>query len=498
MAAASSLPVAQSLQSLLGPLVKGAPAGLVSGLTLDSRRVKPGEAFFAIQGKQTHGAAYALAAIDAGAAAIVYTAGEVDDLQLQKWRLRGVMTVAVPQLPVRLGEIAARFYAHPSQALQIAAITGTDGKTSVAHLLAQAWQQLQIMGAYGGTLGWGLPTDSASLAPASLTTPDAICLQAELFELRRQAVTHLAMEVSSHALDQHRIDGVAVDFAVLTNLGHDHLDYHTSLARYWAAKRRLFGFPNAQAVLNIDDAHGAQLATEIAAVTYGFAAHAHISASEFSVTRSGLHFKLRKAHRNAMINSSLFGQFNVSNLLAVAAVLLASGVDFDEVRYVLERLSAVPGRMEVVRSAQFQVVVDYAHTPQALYAALQAVRAHGCKRLWCVFGCGGDRDVAKRPLMARAAEQLADRIVVTSDNPRGEAQVDISQDILGGVKDPASATVIDDRREAIAFALKQAAVGDSILIAGKGHEPYQLIGDRRICFDDRQVVREILEASAHV
>ncbi|MBA4285181.1 MAG: UDP-N-acetylmuramoyl-L-alanyl-D-glutamate--2,6-diaminopimelate ligase [Xanthomonadaceae bacterium] len=489
----------RSLRNLLDGLaaVDTAADVAVTGLALDSRAVTPGALFLAVRGQSAHGLVHVDAAIARGAAAVVWEPAEgVVAPQLP------VPAIAVAALGRRAGEIAARWYRQPSAGLFTVGITGTDGKTSTAHLVAQALDRLHSPCAYFGTLGYGR---LGALADASHTTPDPLRLQALLAEARDAGAQACAMEVSSHALDQARVGGVAFDVAVLTNVGRDHLDYHGTVEAYAAAKRRLFALPELEAaVLNQDDAHGRRWAEELLAsgrtpvIVYGLDGAAapgagYVIGRDLVLHGDGLSMRLDTSWGTAMLNSRLLGRFNAHNLLAAAGALLAKGIALDEVVAALAESRTVPGRIEAFRAPGSPlVVVDYAHTPQALAAVLGALRPHAAGRLISVFGCGGDRDHGKRPLMAAAAAELGDVAIITDDNPRSEAPAAIATAMLAGIPAGRSARVIHDRATAIATAIGAAAADDLVLIAGKGHEDYQLYGRERRLFSDRAYVADLL------
>jgi UDP-N-acetylmuramoyl-L-alanyl-D-glutamate--2,6-diaminopimelate ligase len=496
-----------TLQQLLEGFVASAvlPPLVPRGLSLDSRVVNSGDVFLACAGVGAHGMSFAEQARDRGAAAILAEpAGDWDLVAIANAReLLGVPVIAVSRLSSVAGEIAARFHGHPSAAMTVAGITGTNGKTSVSQFLAMALSDGCHCGVMG-TLGYGLP---GSLRPASHTTPDPIRVQAELAALRDQGADSVAMEVSSHALHQHRVAGVRFHTAVFTNLSHDHLDYHGDMASYAAVKAQLFRWPELQlAVLNTDDPFGHELAAMcrermrvIACGVDGLVPDGveTLRAEDVDSHVGGLSFTLRLADELLPVRSRLLGRFNVDNLLLVAGVLHGWGMHPVQIVRRLETLVTVPGRMQRFGAAgQPGVVVDYAHTPDALEQALLALRPHVAGRLHCVFGCGGDRDRAKRPLMGRVAERLADRVVITDDNPRHEDGAAIVAAILGGMTHPDGAIVQRDRARAIAEAVADARPGDLVLVAGKGHEDYQQVGDLRLPFSDSEAVRSALDAHA--
>lgn len=490
----------------LGSLLQGAVAlndGYaqmpVSGLCLDSRGLRAGDVFLACRGTRQHGLAYLDQALSRGAVAVLYEpAPGVEALVPADG---SVPMIAVPGLSAWVGVIADRFYGQPSRAMTVFGVTGTDGKTSVSQFLAQALDQESARCAVLGTLGYGL---WGELSPASHTTPDAISLQAELARVRDLKARWLSMEVSSHALDQGRVNGVAFDQAIFTNLSRDHLDYHGSIEAYSAAKRRLFEWPGLDhAIINLDDPFGRALAGGLQGpqiLGYGLGAVADyarevVTLDGLELHEDGIRARVLSPWGEGELEAPVLGRFNAQNLLAVTAALLALGIDLREILLRLRKLQTVPGRMEPVRvSGGPLAVIDYAHTPAALEHVLSALRGHCRGRLFCVFGCGGDRDRGKRPLMAGAAERGADRVIVTDDNPRHENPDDIVQEIMAGFVRLEAVSVQRDRAAAIAMALEEADADDVVLIAGKGHEDYQLYGDERMPFSDRAVVAAVLGA----
>ncbi|KAF1686038.1 UDP-N-acetylmuramoyl-L-alanyl-D-glutamate--2,6-diaminopimelate ligase [Pseudoxanthomonas broegbernensis] len=469
---------------------------VVSGLAMDSRQVEPGDAFVAIDGFGAHGLAYAGQARDAGAAAILFEPPAPDAHPAP------ADAIAVPGLRARLGAMGDHFHGHPSHAMTMVGVTGTNGKTSTVQLLAQAWHLRGLRSGSIGTLGAGR---HGQVRPTGFTTPLVLRMHALLGGLRDEGVQAVAMEVSSHALDQGRVDGVRFDVAVFTNLTRDHLDYHGDMDAYGAAKARLFAWPGLKAaVLNLDDAYGrrlhAALAPDVRAVGISSRgqADARLRAEEVRMDGRGIAFELVDGGQSHPVRSPLLGRFNVDNLLAVAGVMHALGDAPDAIAATLSRLQPVPGRMNRLGGdgALPLVVIDYAHTPDALEQALESLRAHAAARLVCVFGCGGERDRGKRPQMARIAERRADLVIVTDDNPRGEDGDAIVADIVAGFDAPAGAAVERDRARAIARAIGQAGPDDIVLVAGKGHEPYQEVAGVRHPFDDTQVARAALDARA--
>jgi UDP-N-acetylmuramoyl-L-alanyl-D-glutamate--2,6-diaminopimelate ligase len=414
----------------------------------------------------------------------------------------GVPVLWIDGLHAFVGEIASRFFGRPSEAMRVVGITGTNGKTSTVQLLAQALEHLGHRAATIGTLGAGL---HGQLREGERTTPDAIAVQKLFAEFRRDGASHVAMEVSSHALEQGRVAATAFEVAAFTNLTRDHLDYHGSMEAYGAAKAKLFVWPGLKAAaINIDDAFGRELASKLPASVRAWRLsslgdeQADIVASDIITSAEGVAFTLRAPWGEKQIRSRLLGRFNVANLLAVIGCLAALGEPFERIVSAIEALEPVNGRMNRIGGLHGLplVVVDYAHTPDALEQALKALRAHCEARLICVFGCGGERDAGKRPQMGEIAERLADVAIVTDDNPRGEDGDAIVAQILGGMAQPQAATVLRDREAAIRAALNMARTGDVVLIAGKGHETYQESAGGKRAFDDMAVARAALEAHA--
>ncbi len=471
-----------------------APRVDVAGLSLDSRAVAAGDAFVAMKGASRHGLEHAHEAAARGARAILWDPAEGASPGAA---VADIPFVAVRELRDRLGGIADRFYGMPSSRLTVAGVTGTNGKTTCAWLLASAVERLARRGAYLGTLGSGFPP---AVEGGSLTTPDVITLHRQLRALADAGATHVALEVSSHALDQRRIDGVRMPVAAFCNLSRDHLDYHGTMERYAEAKERLFRLPGLEhAVINVGDPVGARFAAavgsgvQLTAVAVGGdvpAAQRFIHVGRIHAAEGGLELEIRGHFGARRLRSRLIGGFNAENLAVTLGVLLAWEFEVDESLGALGACTAPPGRMEGYRLANGALaVIDYAHTPDALAKALAAVRAHSRGRVVVVFGCGGERDPGKRPLMGEAAERLADRVIVTDDNPRGEDADRIVAMILRGFRRPECALVERDRARAIDAAIAEARAGDAVLIAGKGHEDYQIVGNVRRPFSDRDCLR---------
>ena len=471
----------------------GAGRIVLSGLALDSRRVQRGDGFFALRGTRGHGIEFAASAVQRGAQVVLAEAPPVEVAPLD------VPVLWIDDLHAQVGEIAARFYERPSEAMRLVGITGTNGKTSCVQLLAQALSFLGHRAATIGTLGAGI---HGQLQEGERTTPDAISVQALLADFRDAAVSHVAMEVSSHALQQGRVNAVDFEVAGFTNLTRDHLDYHGSMEAYGEAKARLFDWPGLRsAVINVDDAFGRELAGRLTAdlqvlrCSMADEAAAEIAASAIVTSSEGLAFHLRTPWGTRRLASQLLGRFNIANLLTVVGCLGALGVPFEHIVRAIEALQPVNGRMSRLGGLHGVplVVVDYAHTPDALEQALAAVRAHCAGQLICVFGCGGERDAGKRPLMGEIAARLADVAIVTDDNPRGEDGDAIVAQIVAGMQAARAMTVERDRAQAIGQALQLARAGDVVLIAGKGHETYQEGAAGKRPFDDLAVARAALE-----
>jgi UDP-N-acetylmuramoyl-L-alanyl-D-glutamate--2,6-diaminopimelate ligase len=474
----------------------------LADLTADSRAVKMGSVFVAYPGTVRDGRSFIADAVARGAAAVIW------ESEGFRWDERwDVPNVAVPNLRARISAIAGEIHGNPSDALWMAGVTGTNGKTSVSQWIAAALDALGRRSAVLGTLGNGLVGERSE---ARNTTPDAIVLQRLLADYLRRGARAVAMEVSSHGLDQERVAGIKYDAAVFTNLTRDHLDYHGTMEAYAEAKYRLFSARGLRhAVVNVDDAWGVRFARRLAGggldvITFGTGAandpNPRLRATGARLSEAGVAFHVEGEWGEGEVRSPVLGAFNVSNLLAVAGALLAAGVPFEDVLRVLGELDPVPGRLERLGGGDAPlVVIDYAHTPDALEKALLALRAviashaGGARRgrLICVFGCGGDRDAGKRPLMGEAAARLADHVIVTSDNPRNEAPRAIIDQVLAGIAGR-RAEAIEDRQVAIFSAVHQAAPGDVVLLAGKGHETYQEIAGVRHPFNDREVAAAAL------
>lgn len=489
----------------LAELLQGfaeAPAIPVSGISSDSRQLGEGYLFLACQGLRSHGVDYLEQAIASGACAIAWDSSTADGPADGSADVAGVVMIGVENLARHLGEIANRFYGRPSANINVIGVTGTNGKTTVAWLIAQCLQRLERKCAYLGTLGFGV----AELQSADgMTTPATVELHERLAGFVDDGAETAAIEVSSHALSQGRVDGVQFEAALFTNLTRDHLDYHENMQEYFESKARLFlECDTRNRIINIDSEFGTELAARcgqnviIVSTKFDRVANGrpYVFVRSVVAKDQGSDITFTSSWGDGQFVLPLPGDFNVANASIVLALLLSQGVSVAAACTALAGVDAPPGRMQRVASGGLAVYVDYAHTPNAIEAALLALRTNCRGKLWCVFGCGGDRDAGKRPLMGEFAERLADQIVITSDNPRGENPHDIINDILAGLGESESAIVIEDRATAIAWAIGQAADSDVVLIAGKGHEDFQQIGADRLRFSDYAVALAALEAAA--
>ncbi len=472
----------------------------ITAVTFDSRQAIPGCMFLARNGIATHGLAFAEQALERGATAILWES--VENLSPPEFPLQ-VFTSALDDFASTAGEITAKFHDRPSETMSVIGVTGTNGKTTVSQLVAQALENAGHDCGLMGTLGIGR---YGKLQPSELTTPDVVRVQQQLSEFKTEGCSHVSMEVSSHALDQGRVCGVRFHTAVFTNITRDHLDYHTDERAYALAKSKLFSMGGlACAVINAEDPVGQELArhcTDIdTVIIYGaegfeFKAKTNsqvLVAREVQYSEQGLSFVATCGGEQVSVAVPLVGRFNVYNLLAVIGVLLGQGFSLHAAAESLQNLQQVKGRMERFGGDGMPlVIVDYAHTPDALLQALAAARAHTRGQLVCVFGCGGDRDRGKRPEMGRIAERLADRVLVTDDNPRTEKAADIVSEILAGFEQPDNVEIIHDRSRAIGEAIRSTKIGDVVLVAGKGHEEYQITGNERRIFSDSDEVTKSL------
>jgi UDP-N-acetylmuramoyl-L-alanyl-D-glutamate--2,6-diaminopimelate ligase len=464
-----------------------------AGLAYDSRRVRPGFVFFAIKGFKRDGHDYIPEAVDRGAVAVVVER----DVAVPA----GTRSLKVQNAREALALSAARFFGHPGRRLRVIGVTGTNGKTTTTHLISAVYQ---AHGTRVGLIGTLYTRIGDLVMEGERTTPESLDLQALLRRMVDEGITTVVMEVSSHALALHRVTGLEFDVAVFTNLTQDHLDFHADIEDYYKAKERLFtrlalgGAKNGPkfAVINRDDRYGERLIGSITSpvITYGVGA-ADVRARDIVLRGNGTDLVVEGSWGRKAVSLRLVGEFNVYNALAGFAVGVAEGFSIDRTALALENVEPVSGRFEHIDVGQdFTVVVDYAHTPDGLENVLRAARALTRARVIAVFGCGGDRDPVKRPVMGEIAGRLADFTVITSDNPRSEDPLVIINAVETGIKAAGQAryAVQPDRREAIRQALNLARTGDMVVIAGKGHENYQIIGDQKLPFDDREVAREVL------
>jgi UDP-N-acetylmuramoyl-L-alanyl-D-glutamate--2,6-diaminopimelate ligase len=461
----------------------------INELVIDSRKVSDGALFCAYKGVQADGRDYLQQAEKNGAAAILYDAQDFD--------LPDNITIpafSISNLQARVGTLAHHFFGRACDEMQVFGVTGTNGKTTCCYLLTQALTHLGMQAAMIGTIGVG---KLDSLAPADHTTPDPIALHKMLADFKAQGITQVCMEVSSHALHQGRVNGVEFFCALFTNLSHDHLDYHGDMASYGAAKQRLFSsFSSELMVTNASDSFGASL-IEIAnsefIVSYGQGGDVY--ADEVNLGVDGIEFEFEGNGIDFSASTPLIGAVNIPNIEMLVATLLALSTSIEDIQSILASLTPAPGRMELYRvPGKASVVVDYAHTPDALEKALLSVKQHCQGELWCVFGCGGDRDQAKRSVMGAVADKGADRLIVTNDNPRSEDPAAIAAQIVTGIT--VNHQVILNRAEAIASAISQASLDDWILVAGKGHETTQQIGSQLLNFSDREQVQDALRVAS--
>ncbi len=471
-------------------------------LHADSRQVRAGDGFIAWPGAATDGRRFVAAALAQGASACL-----VEHEGAQAFDIDRPEVATYAHLKADTGAIAAAFYAAPSQALQVVAVTGTNGKTSTAWWLSWALSKIKLSAlspcALVGTLGIGLPSD---MQATGMTTPDPVLLQQRLRAMVDAGVRSCAIEASSIGIAERRLEGMAIRVAVFTNFTQDHLDYHGSMEAYWQAKAALFDWPGLQAaVIEIDDPRGESLRAQARARgldiwTVARRHEARLRATDIVYGERGLQWMVREGQQALPIRTALVGEYNIANLMCVLGALRALGVPLPDAVAVCADLPAVPGRMEHIGGPGLPLaVVDYAHTPDAIDKVLHALRPLAAQRggrLWCVLGCGGNRDATKRPLMAAAAEVGADRLVLTSDNPRHEEPQAIIDAMRTGLRQGQAATVEVDRAQAIAHALAEAQAADVVLIAGKGHEDYQEVRGQRTPFSDQAIARQALERRA--
>lgn len=476
---------------LLGIIVcNDIPDCSVSGLALDSRNVKKGDVFFAYPGLTSDGRKFIDDAIANGAVAIV---AESD----QPIKNVSVPLILTSSLQKNIGKIAARFYGNPADKMTMIGVTGTNGKTTCTQLIARCLEKANIKCAVIGTMGVGFPD---SLSDAALTTPDPILLQKQLAQFHHEGAEAVSMEVSSHSLEQNRISGMSFQVGIFTNLSRDHLDYHQNMEAYFNAKCKLFTDYNIKtAIINIDDKYGRELleklTDKINVITYAIQNEkADVRASDVKLTDKGIQAVVHTPWGKGDLQSHLLGRFNLSNLIAIVACASTFDISLDTILTIVKTLPRVNGRMQAFGGVTRPlVVVDYSHTPDALAQALQALKEHCKGELWCVFGCGGERDSGKRPQMGQMAECFADKVVITNDNPRHEDPEKIVVDIKAGLSCPQDVKVELDRLAAIEYVLSAAKPGDIVLVAGRGHEAYQQIGDKKLMFSDAKVIEGLLK-----
>ncbi|MSR64646.1 MAG: UDP-N-acetylmuramoyl-L-alanyl-D-glutamate--2,6-diaminopimelate ligase [Verrucomicrobiae bacterium] len=464
----------------------------VTGIAYDSRKVRPGEVFVALRGVKTDGHNFIETAIERGASAVI--------VERNGFPSRKAAKIKVEDSRKALALAAAEFYGHPSAKLKVIGVTGTNGKTTVTYMLKKILEENGLKTGLLGTVSYII---GERQIPATRTTPEALEIQSMMAQMNRADCKACVMEVSSHALDQHRVFGIDFDVAVFTNLTQDHLDYHQSMERYYAAKSMLFHTLGTSkkrgcAVINLDDPYGKRLIADVAVratkVAYGIVEAAQLRAVDVQMSSSATEFTIEGDEKPLRVRIPLIGRHNIYNSLAALGVAEGLGIGLDRAAKALEKIDCVPGRLDKVNAKiPFHVFVDYAHTDDALKNVLTTLRELAQARLIVVFGCGGNRDTTKRSKMGAVAEQLADFIVLTSDNPRKEDPREIIRQIETGISEKQKYEVVVDRREAIARSLAMAKPNDMVLIAGKGHETYQEFADTVTPFDDKMVVRELLE-----
>ena len=484
------------MEILLSELIcnKGLPDIRLNGISADSRKIKKGYLFVSLSGSKYEGNDFISDALSKGAAAVI------TDKPPKKNNVKDLPIFCLANLRQDLGEYASRFFGFPSKNMKIIALTGTNGKTSVTHFLAQVMQERRFSSGLIGSLGYGEP---GKLVSADLTTPDAVRLQGILRSLYDKGCEHVFLEASSHGLHQSRLSGVDIDIAVLTNISQDHLDYHGTMDAYKEAKAKLFTLASLKkAVINKDDEYAANLqgllSPDVEVKTYGCKHPADIRLISARFNRTGISLSVSCSGFKFSVDLPLFGTFNVENILATLATLDSMGWSGEEISHSIRNLAGVPGRMELVSKAEEPTVfLDYAHTPDGLRKSLRSIREHfGRRKLTCLFGCGGDRDASKRNLMGKIASELSDTIILTNDNPRGEIPENIIRDIGEGISGSYLCEL--DRAKAIGEAIKAAKNEDVILVAGKGREMFQEVKLDKIPYQDLNSIRSALEAREHV
>jgi len=469
----------------------------ITGICHDSRRITNGDLFIALSGFDNHGIDFAYQVQRGGARAIL-----AESIKDNKAKPKGrqqplkIPVIEIDNLSEKLGLLASNFYQNPSNKLEIIGITGTNGKTSCAWLMLQAWEKLGLKGAYIGTLGYGTLQQMHDLKN---TTPSSLELQKILSEFVQQGITHVSMEVSSHGLNLGRVNNTIFKGAAYTNLSRDHLDFHGTMEKYANAKESLFkDYEIEFAVINRKDYYGKKWLHELSCHKVSYAINdkeADLFANNIELSPKGINFDLNWQGQNFPVFTSLLGRFNLDNIMLVVATLLSQEYQLNEILEIVPEFKPVPGRINCVETNTNHengplVIVDYAHTPDALEQVLKALKEHNARKIWCVFGCGGNRDKGKRPEMGHIAEKLADSVVVTDDNPRFEDNNQITDDILMGMN--TKPLVIHSRKDAIAHVIEHSHQNDIILIAGKGHETYQLVNGQYLPFDDRTIAAELL------
>ena len=496
-------PFAQSIQPLLAHFAIDAPDVMVSALVLDSREVTMHCAFIALQGHNMDGRDFIPQAVSLGAKVIICQCDDEAEHGQVSMREQSVL-ISFYQLGAQLSALAAHFYQQPANSLSVIAVTGTNGKTSVVQLNNQLASLLGERSASIGTLGSGLYQPGKGLSVTLNTTPDAISIQRLLAEFVGEGAFQVALEASSHALVQQRLAAMKTDVAVFTNLSRDHLDYHHNMENYAAAKRMLLNQPGLKAaVLNANDPEHlnwlSAKPTNVQAVLYGLniplssidKTQRYCIANNLQYTSTGVRCSLQTSWGNGELRLGLIGAFNVANVLAAISAQLSLGKSLKNIMYVVQKLKPVAGRMEIfAQPGKATIVVDYAHTPDALEKSLHALRLHCRGKLVCIFGCGGDRDKGKRPIMGGIAQRLADQVVLTDDNVRSEAPQQIIHDILQGCSQAEQILIEHSRTQAIQRAASACSEQDIILVAGKGHENYQIIGQQSLAYDERAFVRQ--------
>ena len=473
---------------------------VATGIQMDSRLLQKGDLFLACFGNNHDAREYINEAVEMGVAAVLAeSGGEWQGVRI----IQDIAVIAIENLSAKLGEIAARFYSHPSQKLSVIGITGTNGKTSCSQFIAQALANSGFSCGTMGTLGYGV---YGKLKETQLTTPSPVFMQMALAEMAQDGIYPVVMEVSSVGLHQRRVAAVKFDTAIFTNLTRDHLDYHESMEAYGNNKKKLFTTEGlSRAIINLDDPYALSVINAIApsvhVCTYSLKnSAATVYAESLSLTQKGFEARIVTPIGAGTVKGRLFGRFNVSNLLAVVTTLInylpkKRAIDIEQLCKLVSRLSSVNGRMEIISDVEeITAVVDYAHTPEGLRSALKGLADHFSGNIWCVFGCGGNRDKGKRPIMGEIAEAFADRLIIADDNPRNEDGDDIVQHILSGMSNPEEAIIERNREKAIAYAIANAEPGDVVVIAGKGHETYQDVGSSRLIFSDANQVRLALQA----